>query len=210
MTESIDPTEGRVYGGARNLIHLADGTREEFGAYMATQLDMTMRNRAVRNKSRTPEQAWGDPDRQQPRQQLCPGCYMVAIVATAVALAERNGQSITELGNSLSKAFADLAKYGADARNMEWIDVQLDSAQPSPGGQGDALSLEMACSEMHAVVQRAGGYRNGLLAEMLEKGMAALAARQPVGEPQQQAQDDGDMFVAMARAGINTFPGVPL
>ncbi|UKL14784.1 hypothetical protein C121_51 [Stenotrophomonas phage C121] len=36
---------------------------------------------------------------------------------------------------------------------------------------------------MHAVVQRAGGYRIGLLTEMLEKGMAALTARQPVGEP---------------------------
>lgn len=138
MTESIDPTEGRVYGGARNLIHLADGTREEFGEYIATQIDMTMRNRAVRGQQRTPEQAWGDPDRQQPRQPLCPGCYMVAVVATAVALAERNGQSITELGNSLSAAFAAIARNGIGERNMEWIDVQLDppdDAEPLAGAE---------------------------------------------------------------------------
>lgn len=159
MTESINPTEGRVYGGASNLIHLADGTREEFGSLVATYVDHMMRTRAVQGGARTQDQAYGDAERRIPRQQLCPGCYMVAIVATAVALAERNGQSVQELGRSLSVAFDAIAKNGTGERNMEWIDVQLD---PPPMPQ------------------------------------------------QQQAQDDGDMFVTMARAGINTFPGVPL
>lgn len=153
MTNAINPTEGRVYGGASNLIHLADGTRADFGALVATYVDSQMRQRAVVAGARTQDQAYGDADRQQPRQQLCPGCYMVAIVATAVTLAERNGQSVQELGRSLSMAFAAIAENGTSERNMEWIDVQLDP------------------------------------------------------EPQ---QTDGDMFVAMARAGINTFPGIPL
>lgn len=134
MTEAIDPTEGRVYGGARNLIHLADGTREVVGGTLAAFLDGEMRMRAVRNGSRTQNEAYGDADRRIPRQQLCPGCYMVAIVAMAVKLAEANGQSVTELGNSLSAAFAAIAVNGTGERNMEWIDVQLD-APPMPQQQ---------------------------------------------------------------------------
>ncbi len=160
MTTAINPTEGRVYGGARNLIHIADGQRENVGAYLARMLDAHMRAEAVRNGSRSEAQAWGDPDRRAPRQQLCPGCYMVAIVAAAVKLAEENDQSVQELGRSLSAAFAAIAENGTGERNMEWIDVQLDP--------------------------------------------------EPMPQQQQQAQDDGDMFVAMARAGVNTFPGVPL
>ena len=128
MTRAIDPTEGRVYGGANNLIHIPDGERKLVGTLLAEALDANMRHRAVQTGARTATQTWS-PTQRQP---LCPGCYMVAIVATAVALAERNGQSITELGNSLSRAFADLAKNGSGERNMEWIDVQLD-AEPLDG-----------------------------------------------------------------------------
>jgi len=133
MTRAIDPTEGRVYGGANNLIHIPDGERQQFGEALSNMLEAKMRTRAVQVGARTREQAWGgDTYNRVQRQLLCPGCYMVAIVATAVALAERNGQSITELGNSLSAAFADLAKNGSGERNMEWIDVQLD-AEPLDG-----------------------------------------------------------------------------
>ncbi len=148
MTNAINPTEGRVYGGASNLIHLADGTREEVGRMLATHLDTMMRFRAVQGGARTQDQAYGDAGRRIRRQQLCPGCYMVASVAAAVALAERNGQSVQELGNSLSAAFDAIAKNGTGERNMEWIDVQLDSP-PMPQQQqqsyeeGDAL-VQMA------------------------------------------------------------------
>lgn len=135
MTEAIDPTEGRVYGGASNLIHIPDGERKRFGEELANALDWQMRRRAYATGARTQQQAYGSdgsviraaPDAQP----LCPGCYMVAIVAMAVTLAERNGQSVTELGNSLSAAFADLAKNGSGQRNMEWIDVQLDPEPPT-------------------------------------------------------------------------------
>lgn len=160
MTTAINPTEGRVYGGASNLIHIADGQRENVGAYLARMLDAHMRAEAVRNGARSEAQAWGDPDRRAPRQQLCPGCYMVAIVATAVKLAEENGQSVQELGRSLSVAFDAIAKNGTSERNMEWIDVQLDP-EPAP-------------------------------------------------QQQQQAYEDGDALVAMARAGMVIFPGTPL
>lgn len=173
MTNAINPTEGRVYGGASNLIHIADGQRENVGAYLARMLDAHMRAEAVRNGARSEAQAWGDPDRRAPRQQLCPGCYMVAIVAAAVKLAEENDQSVQELGRSLSVAFDAIAKNGTSERNMEWIDVQLDPPQIV-----DGIDL-----------------RTGAVA---------------TPQQQQQAQDDGDLFVAMARAGVNTFPGVPL
>lgn len=141
MTKSIDPTEGRVYGGAVNLIHIADGERQKLGVRIASALDQHMRMNAVVNGSRSPEQAWGDPVRQRPRQSLCPGCYMVAIVATAVELAQQNGQSITELGRSLSAAFKQLEEGGLAERNMEWIDVLLDP--PESTGPTDA-DIELA------------------------------------------------------------------
>lgn len=130
MTESKDPTEGRVYGGASNLIHIPDGERQSMGVAMAAQLSLRMRTRAFTSGARTLGQAFGD-DGKANEQPLCPGCYMVAIVAMAVELAQKNGQSITELGNSLSRAFDQLAKGGVAERNMEWIDVQLDPPQPT-------------------------------------------------------------------------------
>jgi hypothetical protein len=59
------------------------------------------------------------------------------------------------------------------------------SAQPSPGGQGDALD-EVAC-DLPALFGRASleGHEVGqrLAKEVQAKMRAALAARQPVGEP---------------------------
>lgn len=88
-------TEGRVYGGDPNLLHIPDGTRGAFGAEVASFV--TVRMREV-NNGRT------DP--------LCPGCYMIALMNAAVLLAQENGQSIQELNDALINAFATLKKDG--------------------------------------------------------------------------------------------------
>lgn len=62
---------------------------------------------------------------------LCPGCYMVALFNAAITLAERNGQSLRELGNSLGDAFKQLAMDGGHPESIESITVQLDS-DPCP------------------------------------------------------------------------------
>lgn len=119
---SIDKTggtEGRVYGGNPSLIHVKDGTRAQLGAYVAGQLDVEMRFRAAMESERTIEQAL--------RQKLCPGCYMVVLFNAAVQLAQANGQSLTELGNSMSAAFKALAEGGPEA--IEEIEVLLDPCE---------------------------------------------------------------------------------
>jgi hypothetical protein len=56
---------------------------------------------------------------------------MVAILNCAIELAQRNGQSLTELGNSLGDAFKQLAMDGSHAESIESIEVMLDS-DPCP------------------------------------------------------------------------------
>lgn len=115
---STNGTEGRVYGGDCELIHVQDGRRAFVGQEVAEFVDTTMRNLAVASGTRTAEQAWGADE-----QDLCPGCYMVVLVNCARELAARNGQPIAELGRSLSAAFAKLAE---DEFAIEEIAVLLD------------------------------------------------------------------------------------
>lgn len=94
---TLKGTLGRVYGGDDEKVHIADGTRGSFGATVADFIDREMRAR--------------DPDAED--KPLCPGCYMIALVAAAMHLAQRNGQSLVELGRTMAYAFegvADLAE----------------------------------------------------------------------------------------------------
>lgn len=118
-------TEGRVYGGDPNLIHIADGTRADVGRAIADAVDLQMRWLADGNKARSWSQIWGSQ-----RQALCPGCYMVVGFNTMLTLAERNGQSLRELGLTMAQAFAKLAEDQSPS-TIEEILVILD-AEPCP------------------------------------------------------------------------------
>lgn len=107
-------TEGRVYGGDCNLIHVADAKRAEAGQWLARQLDYEMRRRA---QDRTAEQ--------KETQALCPGCYMIVGYNMLIELAKRNGQSLTELGRSMAAVF-QLVAEGKEF-NKEEIAVMLDN-----------------------------------------------------------------------------------
>lgn len=54
----------------------------------------------------------GDADA-TPDKPLCPGCYMIALVAAAMTLAKRNGQSLRELGMTMSHYFFRVAEKAA-------------------------------------------------------------------------------------------------
>ena len=84
-------TEGRVYGGDPELLHIPDGRRGEFGQEIA---DFITRRMQEMNGGRT------DP--------LCPGCYMIALMCAGITLARLNGQSIVELRDALGNAFETL------------------------------------------------------------------------------------------------------
>jgi hypothetical protein len=118
-------TEGRVYGGDPNLIHIADGTRAEVATQVADFVGAEMRLRADAQGQRTWSQIWGSE-----RQNLCPGCYMVVGFNTLLVLAERNGQSLRELGLTMAEAFSKLAEDQSPA-TIEEIMVILDS-DPCP------------------------------------------------------------------------------
>lgn len=109
-------TDGRVYGGDCNLIHIKDGERELMGANVAQFLDAEMRVQAVTNFMRTPAQA--------DEQLLCPGCVMIALFNAALILADQNGQPRAELGRTMAAAFAALALN--TAINLEEITIILD------------------------------------------------------------------------------------
>ncbi len=111
-------TLGRVYGGDPALIHIKDGTRADVGADLATALESMMRANALADGTRTAEAAMS--------QDLCPGCYMVALYDAAVTLAQRNGQSLLELSRSMAQAFSLLAER-LDNPFTEEIEVLLDS-----------------------------------------------------------------------------------
>jgi hypothetical protein len=116
MALSRNGTEGRVYGGDPDLIHVEDGGREMLGRFMAAVLDDRMRRDATERGARAPVAAQEQP--------LCPGCYMVVGFDMLVALAQRNGQSLAELGRSMAAAFTKLAE-GGEAM-IEEICVVLD------------------------------------------------------------------------------------
>lgn len=107
-------TETAVYAGKPNLVHIPNGKRQGVGRLIANAADALIREAALRSDGE-------DGDLYNP---LCPGCYMVAIFNAAVALAEANGQSLTELGRCMAKAFEELETKGISAR--EDIEVSLD------------------------------------------------------------------------------------
>lgn len=119
-TTNNNPTDGRVYGGDTGLIHIEDGERREVGAWLASMLDQRMRADAYESERRT--------DKQAQTQDLCPGCYMVAIFNCAIELAKDNGQDLKELGKTMAKAFKRLARNPAES-NIEHIEVILDTHQ---------------------------------------------------------------------------------
>lgn len=123
MTISRNGTDGRVYGGDCNLIHVADGNRETVGAMVADFLDHNMRVQAVEDGRRNLEDA--------SFQKLCPGCYMIVGVNMLATLAQDNGQPITELAATMVAAWQhvlDTAKGPEDyaAAHSEEISIILD------------------------------------------------------------------------------------
>lgn len=104
-----------VYRGAPSLVHIKDGERQSVGRYSALIMSALIRNLAIKDGAQ-PASVRDKP--------ICPGCYMVVIFNQAVALAHANGQSLTELANSMIGAFEQLRDYGITAR--EDIEVRLD------------------------------------------------------------------------------------
>lgn len=111
-------TDGRVYGGDPELVHIADGQRAETGRMLAEVLDSWMRDAAYRDGARSKEEAATQP--------LCVGCTMIAGFDMLVALAQRNGQSLKELGLTMAAAFAKLAENPTSPYREE-ITVIMDS-----------------------------------------------------------------------------------
>lgn len=113
-------TDGRVYGGDCDLIHVADGKRAALGSAMAFTLENQMRKDAFTRGDRTAAQATNQP--------LCPGCYMVVGFDMLVTLARQNGQSLQELGRTMAQAFTQLAECdNPDEACIESIHVVIDS-----------------------------------------------------------------------------------
>jgi hypothetical protein len=111
---TVDPDNGksRVYGGDKDLVHIKDGTRREVGEAIADYLEDEIRYRA-------------NAEGKNIDGLVCPGCAMIALFNAAILTAERNGQSLTELGNTMSAAFAKLASNPQSGLTEE-IEVILD------------------------------------------------------------------------------------
>lgn len=97
---SQDGTQGRVYGGDPDLIHIPDHHRKDVGKALADNLDGTMRLLAIQG------QGIEFDDRTKA---LCPGCYMIAGIDMLLVLADRYGQDRRELALTLAEAFTKLA-----------------------------------------------------------------------------------------------------
>jgi len=96
---------GRTYGGDPDLIHIPDQHRADTGLSIANMIDAEMRLIATLGVGHPAEPMGSD-------KPLCPGCYMIALFDAAVVLAERYGQPVTELGDSLGDLFYKLAREG--------------------------------------------------------------------------------------------------
>lgn len=107
-------TDGRIYGGDCNLVHIKDGQRKAVGESIAFDTEEVIRHLA--------QKAGIDTDGKP----LCPGCYMIALFNAAIHLADANGQPRVELGRTMSKAFEKLALDPASGLTEE-IEVILDN-----------------------------------------------------------------------------------
>ena len=94
-----------VYRGNPELVHIPDGARADLGKELSEYVDNRIRGFVGYNRF------------------LCPGCYMVAGFHMMVKLAEDNGQSLSELGRTMSAAFAELERGNM---TNESINVMLD------------------------------------------------------------------------------------
>jgi hypothetical protein len=117
LVEELRGTDGRVYGGDPNRIHVKDQSRDAMGMIMAQELSARMRLAAHRDGMRTIDEAVTQP--------LCPGCYMVVAFDMLTELARMSGQSMTELGRTMCAAFAELEK-NQEANRREEINILLD------------------------------------------------------------------------------------
>ena len=108
-------TDGRVYGGDPNLIHIDDGRRADMGLRLAEHLDMRMRMEY--SGERTLEQ--------KVDQALCPGCYMIAAFNMLLTLADENKQSRTSMARTMIGAFEKLLENPEQGLTEE-IEVMLD------------------------------------------------------------------------------------
>lgn len=107
-------TQGRVYGGDCNLVHIADGQRKNVGEQLAGDIDQVIRVLSEKRGVSTDDKL------------LCPGCYMIALFNAAVALADKNKQPRRELAKSMANAFLKLAAEPHSGLTEE-IKVILDN-----------------------------------------------------------------------------------
>ncbi|WP_224329019.1 MULTISPECIES: hypothetical protein [Stenotrophomonas] len=135
-----------------------------------------------------------------PVEELREGCELPPVVAASVraivaALSAHSFPDGQRDNSDLLAALRDVEEYlyyaGSNSSHTETVRAAINalSAQPSPGGQGDALE---AARELLAAEYDKAGER--VFADRARKGrydndpdmraiIAALAARQPVGEP---------------------------
>lgn len=118
-------TDGRVFGGDCDLIHIPDGERKQHGKEAADFIERNMRQVAFVRGMRTKEQA--------ETQDLCPGCYSVVIFNAALELAKRTGFDTKALGVTLSSAFMRLAMCDGDPECIEEIVMHLDTVGERSG-----------------------------------------------------------------------------
>jgi hypothetical protein len=109
-------SDGRVYGGDVNLIHVVDGLRGQMGVDVADTVERLMRERA---ENRTNEE--------REAQALCPGCYMVVIFNAMLSLAERTGQDLKEMTRAMKGALTELEKDPTNQGLREEICIILDN-----------------------------------------------------------------------------------
>lgn len=133
-----DGTHGRVYGGDKNLVHIADGERREFGLTIAAGIEALMRQRAEERGIKTAGKL------------ICPGCYQIAAFNALVELAKHNKQPLGELGRTMALAFMKLA-CDPESGVTEEIEVLLDpdEGQESPLFAA-AAGLDRAVSQAEA------------------------------------------------------------
>lgn len=124
MNATRNKETGMVYRGT-DRVHIADGFRDDVGTSVAHFVDTTMRADAVQDGLLTEEQVYG-PEAKA----LCPGCYMTAIYNAARQLAIESGQSLSELGRTMSAQFSKLMY--ADTGPVEEVYVLLDDPDDPP------------------------------------------------------------------------------
>lgn len=107
-------TDGRAYGGDPALVHIPDTHRTDVGRSLAAMLEAEMRTLGTLGMGHAPKPYDSGDD-------LCPGCYMIALFDAAVFLAKQTGQPVRELGASMADLFRRLAVQGEYQPTEEMI-----------------------------------------------------------------------------------------